>query len=130
MKYLLIISCSILFSSCKKDRSISYDSNIVNNWKAIQWQNDIGNGSTPFSDIPADKNYFFNFRSDGSFAGDYLFTGNEYDKYRIVDSTKINLYKNNYQDSLRIFYAFSNNYQELIISFHCIEACRVKLIRN
>ncbi len=115
--------------SCKKDNAIDCNNReLVGNWKAIKWQNDIGDGSTPYSDIPSNLNYYMHFMSNNNFNGDYVFGVGNYDKYLIKDSIRLNLYKANTTDSLRLYYTFEN--QKLIISFGCIEACNLKLIRQ
>ncbi len=117
------------FLSCKKNTQGNLSTTtLIENWKAIQWQNDIGNGGTPFSNIPAQYNYYMNFKADDNFESNYFQVANRFDKFNIIDSSKIILYKQNTNDSAKIWYNFEN--YKLIISFQCIEACRVKLIRN
>jgi hypothetical protein len=129
MKKILMAFILLSFISCKKDNQDNLSATgLVGNWKAIQWQNDIGNGSTPFSDIPLQYNYYMNFKANNNFESNYFQMPNTYDKYKIIDSVYAILYKQNTTDSSKIGYRFEN--EKLIISFQCIEACRVKLIRN
>ncbi len=117
------------FFSCKKDNQDDLSATgLVGNWRAIQWQNDIGNGSTPFTYIPAQYNYYMNFNGSNNFESNYLQIANRFDKFNIVDSVKAVLYKQNANDSANIWYSFEN--QKLIIGFQCIEACRLKLVRE
>ncbi len=117
------------FVACKKDKQEDLSAtDLVGNWKAIQWQNDIGNGSTPFTNIPSQYNYYLNFLPNNNFEGNYIFDVNNFNKYRIVDSVNLILYKQNTTDSMKIWYEIANN--NLTISFQCIEACRVRLVRN
>ncbi len=113
---------------CKK--TTLYESDIVCNWKGYEWQNDIGNGSTPFSTIPADKNYFMHFSANGDFNGDYIYGVNAYNKYKLEGGNKIILYKNGLNDSLPMAYQFESNNSILVVSFFCIEACRLRLKRH
>lgn len=129
MKKIFAALFLLAFLSCKKDKQQDLsNTNIIGNWKAIQWQNDIGNGSTPFSDIPAQYNYYMNFKADDNFESNYFQVANRFNKFNIIDSSKIILYNQNTNDSAKILYNFEN--YKLIISFQCIEACRVKLIRD
>jgi hypothetical protein len=129
MKNILITLALLSFLSCKKDKQVDLSAtDLVGNWKAIQWQNDVGNGSTPFTNIPSLYNYYLNFLPNNNFEGNYIFNVSNFNKYRVVDSVNLMLYKQNTGDSMRLWYEFNNN--NLIISFQCIEACRVKLIRN
>jgi hypothetical protein len=130
MKKIFGLLLLVSFLSCKKDTQVETNltaANLVGNWKATQWQNDIGNGSTPFTFIPAQYNYYFNFLPNNNFEGNYIFNVNNFNKYKVVDSVNIMLYKQNSIDSMKIWYVLNN---ELIISFQCIEACRVKLAKN
>lgn len=117
------------FISCKKDKRYDlFARSLFGNWKAIQSQIDVGNGSTAFTDIAPQYNYYLNFKANNNFESSYFQIANTYDKYKIVDSVYAILYKQNTTDSSKIEYIFEN--EKLIISFQCIEACRVKLIRN
>jgi hypothetical protein len=130
MKKILLAFTLVLFFACKKDtqeETIITPTNLIGNWKATQWQNDIGNGSTPFTNISNQYNYFFNFLPNNNFEGNYIFNVNNFNKYRVIDSINIMLYKQNTTDSMKIWYELNNN---LTISFQCIEACRVRLVRN
>jgi hypothetical protein len=130
MKKILLAFTLVLFFACKKDtqeETIITPTNLIGNWKATQWQNDIGNGSTPFTNIPNQYNYFFNFLPNNNFEGNYIFNVNNFNRYRVIDSINIMLYKQNTTDSMKIWYELNNN---LTISFQCIEACRVRLVRN
>jgi hypothetical protein len=126
----IIIACILLsFIACKKDEQNDLSTTgLEGNWKATQWQNDIGNGSTPFSNIPAQYNYYLNFLPNNNFEGNYIFNVNNFDKYRVVDSIFVMLYKQNTTDSMRLWYELNNN--SLTVSFQCIEACRLRLLRN
>lgn len=129
MKNILIALTLLLFISCKKDTQDDLSvTSLEGNWKATQWQNDIGNGSTPFSNIPAQYNYYLNFLPNNNFEGNYIFNVNNFDKYRVVDSIFVMLYKQNTTDSMRLWYELNNN--SLTVSFQCIEACRLRLLRN
>ena len=131
MKKILTAFLFLSFFACKKNKqtdTTSISTEIVGNWKAIQWQNDIGNGSTPFTDIPSQYNYYLNFLPNNNFDGNYIFNVNNFNRYRIIDSINMMLYKQNTNDSMKLWYEFNNN--KLTISFQCIEACRVKLERN
>ncbi len=129
MKNILIALALLSFLSCKKDKQEDlYTTSLEGNWKATQWQNDIGNGSTPFSNIPAQYNYYLNFLPNNNFEGNYIFNVNNFDKYRVVDSIFVMLYKQNTTDSMRLWYELNNN--SLTVSFQCIEACRLRLLRN
>jgi hypothetical protein len=130
MKNILVTLLILSFLSCKKDKQKDSASNSLNgNWKATQWQNDIGNGSTPFSNIPAQYNYYLKFLPNNDFEGNYIFNVNNFDKYRIVDSIHLMLYKLNTTDSMKLWYEINSN-NNLTVSFQCIEPCRLKLIRN
>jgi hypothetical protein len=129
MKNILIALALLSFLSCKKDKQEELSAtSLEGNWKATQWQNDIGNGSTPFSNIPAQYNYYLNFLPNNNFEGNYIFNVNYFDKYRVVDSIFVMLYKQNTTDSMRLWYELNNN--SLTVSFQCIEACRLRLLRN
>jgi hypothetical protein len=129
MKNLLLALFIFSLLSCKKDKQEDlFITNIVGNWKAIQWQNDIGNGSTPFTDIPPQYNYYMNFKPNNDFETNYILVSNDYNRYKIVDALRVTLYKQNSIDSTNILYSFDN--EKLIIGFPCIEPCRLKLVRN
>lgn len=129
MKKLFAALLILSFFSCKKDKQNDLSvTGLVGNWKAIQWQNDIGNGSTPFSYIPAQYNYYMNFGGNNNFESNYFQIANRFDKFNIIDSVKVVLYKQNTNDSANIWYNFEN--QKLIIGFQCFEACRLKLVRE
>lgn len=127
--YLVALLFFVGIFSCKKDNSIdSNNGELIGNWKAIQWQNDIGDGNTPYSNIPSNYIYYLHFMSNNNFSGDYIFGVGSYNKFQIIDSKKVNLYKQNTTDSLRMYYSFEN--KKLILSFGCIEACNLKLIKH
>jgi hypothetical protein len=120
---------TIILFSCKKDKQ-PYDNNLNANWKATEWSNDIGCGCTPFSPVPADSGYFMHFKPNNDFEGKYIFSIPNYNKYRIIDSTRLVFYKQNTTDSLRVWYSFLDNNETLQIAFPCIEGCRLKLVRQ
>jgi hypothetical protein len=127
--YVVVLLFFVGMLSCKKDKAIDCNNNqLVGNWKAFQWQNDIGDGSTPYSDIPSNNNYYMHFMSNNNFNGDYIFGVGNYNKFQVIDNKRVNLYKENTTDSLKLYYSFEN--EKLILSFGCIEACNLKLIRK
>ncbi len=130
MKRLLIILVTylVLLTNCTK--TAPFTQTITGNWIATEWSNDIGCGCTPFSTIPAGNNYYFNFKPNAEFQGNYLFGVDSYNRYVVVDSTRLYLYKNNTTDTLHTWYSFTNGNEVLQISFPCIEGCRVRLKRN
>ncbi len=129
MKKLFGALLLLSFFSCKKDKQDDLSATgLVGNWRAIQWQNDIGNGSTPFTYIPAQYNYYMNFSASNNFESNYFQIANKFDKFNIVDSVTVVLYKQNTTDSANIWYSFEN--EKLVIAFQCFEACRLKLVRN
>jgi hypothetical protein len=129
MKKLFGALLLLSFLSCKKDKQADLSATgLAGNWKAIQRQNDIGNGNTPFTYIPQEYNYYMNFKTNDNFESNYFLIPTNFNKYKIIDSVKAVLYKQNTTDSARIWYNFEN--EKLVISFQCIEACRVKLVRN
>jgi hypothetical protein len=127
MKYILSLAMLLSLFSCKKDKQS--ETGLEGNWKATQWQNDIGDGSTPYSDIPASYNYYMKFAAGNSFESNYILNASNYNRYLVTGANTITLYNQNTTDSLKIRYEQQNN-NTLIVSFLCIEPCNVKLTRN
>ena len=127
MKYILSLAVLLSFYSCKKDKQS--ETGLEGNWKAAQWQNDIGDGSTPYSDIPASYNYYMKFTPDNGFQSNYILNAGNYNRYVVTGANTITLYNQNTTDSMKISYQQPDN-STLIISFLCIEPCNVKLKKN
>lgn len=124
---ILMVCVMALFGACKNDDDSTASPPLVGQWQLVEQLMDPGDGSGSFAPVDSEKKITFN--ADGSFSCN----GNicelsgtaevpTYGTYSLPDST---LYPE--QCTQPVFpYTFEVDGAFLIISYPCIEACRMK----
>lgn len=122
---LLFITISGLCFSCKKDRKESAPVEIYGKWKLTETMNDPGDGSGKYIKATGEPKYL-SFDKDGKLGGDALYM--DVFRYRIIDSTRIEILYQNYIAPQVYWYKLTA--KTLQINPPCIEGCGLRFVRN
>jgi len=128
-----LITVGILFS-CNNDDDSNSETELVGNWKLIEILADPGDGSGTFNSVESEKIITFEsggiITSNGALCDMSINTDNPTSGTYSISESTINPSDCIIDPIPNFIYRFEQNENILIISYPCIEPCKVKFIKE
>ncbi|KEQ31560.1 hypothetical protein N180_11190 [Pedobacter antarcticus 4BY] len=125
----IILALSILtviLAGCKKHDNqgdASSGDGVIGTWQSVAVLNDIGNGKTPWRDLPAKDRTLIYLYANGTAKG-----LNDYKSYTLEDEGRIIFTKAD-NSKISLIYTLANNKEMIMTQGACIEACLIRYIK-
>lgn len=116
---------TVIISGCKKNDNhgdAPSGEGVIGTWQSVAVLNDIGNGKTPWRDLPAKDRTQIYLYANGTAKG-----LNDYKSYKLEDQGRITFTKT---DNSKITLIYTVNTKEMTMTQGaCIEACLIKYVK-
>lgn len=129
--YLLLLSIVITGIACKKSGADEIvNTSIVSTWKMTEYIVHRSDGTTQWLDADPAQPEEITFYASGDFSSNQNFLVHDqgYNKYRIIDSSFIELSSTSTSNKATFYYKFENANQ-LIFNPVCRESCSRRYVR-